>query len=669
MRENISNHAEGCESRDSHLATYTWLDSEGDIPEGPFSEAPVWLLEMAGKTGTATAAPGPMRVPAVIKQGVQHLTLFKFACSQWARGDMDPATVEAACIAMSKRCEPIPPEEDVRKIVRSVCKRYLPGKSAQYNGKDGRRFLEEFPDPSDADVPGDIPGPVLVPDATPQPDAPEAHQASVQQSGGYMHNDTGNANRLVAAYGKDLIWCEERKSFFFWTGSRWKLDKGLIPMKLARRVLLAAHAEAEEIEDDAKRKKFLKFLSLSLNRSGIANMVEVSKLTLRQVGAADFDSGVYLLNFKNGTLELRTGLLREHRREDLISKQIPYAFNAKAECRIFMRFLRRIMGDYDGATPEQRERADRLIAYLQRLFGCACNGIPAKILAMFWGTGDNGKSTLVEIIRWTLGGEEYAGQLQIESLMANAKDAAGSNAINADVAGLQGCRFVTASEPDKGSRFATARIKHLLGLTKIKARFLKENPFSFTPSHKLFIDCNDKPVITNSADAIFNRVKLFPFTVTIPKAEIDPTLLEKLKEELPGIMAWLAIGAAEYLMTGLGEIPEVSAATEEYRSESDSLSTFYESECVLLPRAWVSKTELWSRYQNWAASKKIPFPFKKDIFEDRIIRDGCRETRKNHNAVRAWEGIALQPPASPEGDKGDNGGRVISYESSCEKSS
>jgi|GEM_PF-6013026 len=268
-------------------------------------------------------------------------------------------------------------------------------------------------------------------------------------------------------------------------------------------------------------------------------MVAISEWTLRRIEPNDFDKDPYALNFRNGTLDLRNGTLRPHRREELISKMIPYDYDAAAECPTFHRFLNRIMGHAEGGDLAANLAAARITAYLRCLLGSGATGKAEKIIAMFYGkTGNNGKSTLMGIIRDALGGDEYAGQLQIESLMETPGAYGMSNTINSDLAGLQGCRFVTASEPKKGARFDVGRLKHIVGLEQIKARFLGKDPFTFEPSHKLFVDANDLPIIHDPNDAVWNRIKLVPFTVEIPRHEIDTTLPEKLRGELPGIMAW-----------------------------------------------------------------------------------------------------------------------------------
>jgi len=456
-------------------------------------------------------------------------------------------------------------------------------------------------------------------------------------------HDVGNANRLVLAYGEDIVYCEERASFYVWTGVRWKLDRHILVDRMAEKVMFKMGKDAWDIADGSKRDKVLSWVRSTLKKSGIESMVSVSHRKLRLVGADHFDKGAYLLNFQNGTLELETGTLREHRRDDLISKCIPYDYDATATCPTFHRFLNRIMGYIDGGDRETNLSAANLTAHLRILLGSGLTGKAEKIIGMFHGaTGNNGKSTLLGVIRAALGADEYAGTLQIESLMESPGAYGLSNTINSDLSGLQGCRFVTASEPKKGARFDVARLKHIVGLATIKARRLRENPFTFEPSHKLFIDCNDRPIISDPKDAVWNRIKMIPFNVTIPESEIDAALPEKLRAELPGIMSWLVIGAEEFIQHGLPANPEAEAAKQGYQEASDRLTGFYAEECMLGPKLWVSRTDLWMAYVRWEADNGTKYPMLKPAFEERIERSGCRKTKKVDGSIRAWEGIGLQ---------------------------
>ena len=350
----------------------------------------------------------------------------------------------------------------------------------------------------------------------------------------YHWNDTGNADRLADLYGHELIYCTERNSYYVWTGRQWRFDEFVEAEKRAEKTMLEAFAEAKHITDGEKRKAFLRFVNKSLSRAALASMIHLTKKKVRQASARDFDQDPWILNTENGTVDLRTGSLRPHRPEDLLSKLIPLRYDQHAECPLFMTFLFRIMGSHPDASEGENVRAEQLVQYLQKVFGCAATGKPEKLLFVLYGDGNNGKTTLLEVIRDALGDKEYAGQVQVDSLMIRPKEAISNNAVNTDLADLQGCRFVSSSEVEQGQRLSLSRVKYLTGLGQIKARRLRENMITFQPTYKLFLDCNHRPVITDPNDAIWNRVKCIPFKVQIPDAEIDKHLPTKLRTELGG---------------------------------------------------------------------------------------------------------------------------------------
>jgi putative DNA primase/helicase len=369
-------------------------------------------------------------------------------------------------------------------------------------------------------------------------------------------------------------------------------------------------------------------------------MVHSAKRKIRQLSISEFDQDPCLLNCRNGTVDLRTGDLLRHRREDLITKCIPFDYASEAKCPKFLQFLYRIMGASPDASEMALERANHLFDYLQIAFGCAATGKPEKVLVVLYGQGNNGKTTLLEAIRATLGDQEYAGEIQVESLMAKAKEAA-SNSINADLADLRGRRFVSSSEVEQGQRLSIARVKYITGLGQIRARYLHERFFNFKPTHKLFLDCNHRPVITDPNDAVWNRVKMVPFEVMIPPEEIDTDLPAKLYEERAGILTWIVEGAGRYFREGLQDISETRAANEEYRLESDRLAEFFEDTCQFGPAHWVRVPELWGAYSNWSNSVGESYPLAKRVFEDRLLRLGCEKKHDPSGQNRAWRGIRL----------------------------
>jgi putative DNA primase/helicase len=457
------------------------------------------------------------------------------------------------------------------------------------------------------------------------------------------HTDTGNAERLVACYGSDIRYCVEGKRWLVYDGRRWVYADGQIS-QLAKTTLRRLYHEAAHAQgDDDFKERVMKHARRSESAHGIRAMLERAESEGDiPVHASQLDVNPDLLNCLNGTVDLRSGELYEHRREDLITKLVHLNYNPRADCPQFLRFLYRIMGDGPDASEADYERAGRLVGYLQKCFGYALTGLVSeKAVFCFFGTGDNGKTTLLEIIRFVL--EEYSAQVLIDSLMAHRDNQ--SSATLADLADLRDARFVTTSEIEEGQRLAVAKLKYLTqGMGKIKSCRKYENPITFPANYKLFLDANYKPVIRSADSAVFNRLKSIPFTVTIPKDEQDKGLLDKLKGEAEGILAWLVEGCLRWRHERLGDPPEVAEATAAWQAESDRFQLFIEEKCVLSPDAWVPVAQLWPAYRCWCKANNERFILNKSSFDERLKKIGCVRGNRGIKSTRAWVGIRFRVP-------------------------
>jgi putative DNA primase/helicase len=234
-----------------------------------------------------------------------------------------------------------------------------------------------------------------------------------------------------------------------------------------------------------------------------------------------------------------------------------------------------------------------LVDYLQRVIGYCLTGVTTeRALLILWGNGANGKSTLLELIADMLG--EYATKTPISTLMAKHGDS-----IPNDIARLRGARFVYASEGEEGKRLAEAQIKEMTGGEKLTARFMRAEFFTFDPQFKLLVGTNHRPEIRGTDQGIWDRVKLIPFEARFDGADADPQLREKLRAELPGILAWAVRGCSEWKRSGLKAPSEVADAVRTYRAESDAVGRFLAECCVVNPRAHVSFADLSAAYETW----------------------------------------------------------------------
>jgi len=342
------------------------------------------------------------------------------------------------------------------------------------------------------------------------------------------------------------------------------------------------------------------------------------------VGVDEIDADPWLLVVENGTLDLRTGTLREGRREDMITKMAPVKFDPEAKCPTWERFLMRIMGNNMA-----------LIDFLQKAVGYSLTGdTREQCLMLLYGDGFNGKSTFINAISALLG--EYAAGTPTESLMAKQ----GDSGINNDIARLKGARFVSAIETEDGKRFSESLIKQLTGGDRVVARFLHKEFFEFMPVFKLWLAVNHKPGIRGTDYAIWRRIRMVPFTVQIPETEREGDLGDRLKDELSGILNWALDGLALWLETGLKPPEEVKIATQEYRSEMDTLGKFLEECCILSDKFEVSTKSLYEAYKAWCEASG-EYKITKKMLGIRLSERGIRSYSGGKN-IQMKQGVDLK---------------------------
>jgi putative DNA primase/helicase len=256
-----------------------------------------------------------------------------------------------------------------------------------------------------------------------------------------------------------------------------------------------------------------------------------------------------------------------------------------------------------------------------------------QCLFILFGLGANGKSTFLNVIGSLLG--EYARQTRTETILVKRGDQ-----IPNDVARLAGSRFVSAIETESGRRLAEGLVKQMTGNDRMTARFLHREFFEFEPTFKLWLAVNHKPKIMGTDHAIWRRIRLIPFAVTIPENERDPDLIDKLKEELQGILRWAIEGLNPWLEKGLGLPEVVRAATEEYRTESDLIESFLEECCEVDHNSEISKKALYDGYVDWCkGSGEEKHSATKKEFGARLSEKGFTERRTKRE--RFWRGIRL----------------------------
>jgi putative DNA primase/helicase len=455
-------------------------------------------------------------------------------------------------------------------------------------------------------------------------DFPEADELNSILAGQNFHyTDMGNADRFCHLFGDDFLYVHKWHCFMVWTGKRWERDERGLMGRLAEETVKAIYREAADTDDEAERKTIAKHARSSEAQHKIKAFMELLK-NRRTATPEDFDRDPMLLNCENGTLDLNTCTLRDHNRADRITKIAPVAYKPNAGAPTFDAFLRDIL-------PSEAVRG-----FMQRLAGYSLNGkTNEKALPILHGTGDNGKSTLLNVLMEMCG--EYGLQASNDLLM-------GRSSHPTEVADLHGRRLVTNVETEEGRRLKESLVKQLTGGDRISARRMREDPWNFWPTHTLFMATNHKPEIRGTDNAIWNRIKLIPFDVSIPKDRQDRELPEKLAKELPGILAWAVQGHTGWLRDGLQEPEEVKAATDSYRSDMDVLARFIDEECETGSGLKVRSSLLYNRYKLWCEESGEQIMRSQD-FSNSLQDRGF--SRVKSGGDRVFKGISVDSNPEP----------------------
>jgi putative DNA primase/helicase len=446
-------------------------------------------------------------------------------------------------------------------------------------------------------------------------------RGTTQPAGGYNLTDLGNARRLVHRHGRNLRYCWLWRKWLVWDGKRWVKDDTGEVYRLAKETVSSIYQEAAAAPNDEARKELGKHATRSEAGARIKEMVDLARSDV-PVMPDELDASPDLLNTESGTIDLRTGELREHRREDLITKIAPTTYRPDAAAPTWEAFLKRVLPGED------------LRAFVQRAVGYSATGDTSEqCMFINHGGGANGKSTFQEAIAAALG--DYAMRAPTEMLLAKRSDG-----VPNDVARLKGARFVSASETEEGRRLAESRIKDLTGQDTITARFMKAEWFDFAPTHKLWLSTNHKPEIRGTDAAIWRRIRLVPWAVTIPPAEQDKKLPIALRHELAGILAWVVRGCLQWRREGLQAPDEVRKATGEYRAEMDVLAGFLVECCELDTGHWEYAKDLYECYKRWCDENgERPEPQRK--FGGRLGERGFQRDRGGSRGAGIWRGVRL----------------------------
>lgn len=438
--------------------------------------------------------------------------------------------------------------------------------------------------------------------------------------------DVGNGARFVVHCADRVRYVHEWKAWVLWDGVRWRRDITEEVWEAAKQSVRGIYREAHTATDPNRRAALAKWAVSSESVARIDAMLRVARADRHvAISASDLDTHPHLLTVTNGVLDLESGRLLAARQEWLLTKQIPVAFDAKARCPKFLKFITDVMsGDRD------------LVRYIQRVFGYLLTGdTREQCFFVWWGAGENGKSTFMNVLVALLG-EDFARRTRMETWIAQQRGAGGASE---DIARLHGARMVSAVESEEEHRLAESLVKELTGQDRVSARFLYKESFEYVPQFKLIIVCNHKPLMRGDDAAMWRRVRLIPFERRFTPREQNKKLFDELRQELPGILNWALAGCLDWRAKGLVEPKVVTAATAEYRTSSDTLLSFFDDCCERDAKASVAFALLYRAYTEWSRRNgHRPMSATK---MGRQLKDRGFTASKGGGTGRAYSGLRL----------------------------
>jgi P4 family phage/plasmid primase-like protien len=360
--------------------------------------------------------------------------------------------------------------------------------------------------------------------------------------------DVGNAHLLVAEHAHHIHYVPERGRWLSWSGHHWIWDDAGTVIEYAKQTILALDTVDENVWKHQKR---------SLSRRAIEAMVALARTDPGIcVHFTDLDAQPYALCTPGGVVDLRTGKTNPARPEDLHTRTTRIASDPDCPTPLWDRFLKQTFGG-----------DAELIGFVQRLAGYSASGIVSRhVLPFLHGPGGNGKSVFLDVLRMLLG--DYAGAAPAKFLMA------GQQQHETEVARLAGLRLVICSEVNQDDRFDEAKTKLLTGGDALTARFMRQDHFTFEPTHHLWLMGNHQPKVSGGGESFWRRLRMVPFTYTVPpESKIEGLAQILIDQEGPGILNWVVNGAV-LSQSGLEEPEIVMSATRTYASEEDALARF-----------------------------------------------------------------------------------------------
>jgi putative DNA primase/helicase len=464
-------------------------------------------------------------------------------------------------------------------------------------------------------------------------------------------SDAGNAARFARHHRGRLLYCDGT-GWLHYDGIRWR-SIGVEITRFAKGTVSTIYQEAARHSDEEKREAIGRWALKSESEKYIRAMVSLAQCEL-QVRADKLDQNPWLLNCENGTLDLRTGDLREHDSADLITKLAPVCYDPDSRSPLWDSVIRR-------ALPDEQVRT-----YFQKLTGYTLTGCTREdIFALIHGPTRSSKGTVQDAIATMLGDYAITAELDV---LAQRNRAGGPRP---ELTRFRGARMVSIFETSNRMALSASLVKTLAGSDPITARGLYKEPITFKPEAKIWVATNYLPKVPADDDALWERIREIPFNVTIPEHERDSTVRSRLREPEHGaaILAWAVEGCLLWQSERLAQPDAVREAGRAYREQMDLLGRFIEECCILGPQLWTPTATLREEYVKWCREQGET-PESGDALKNKLREVGCEPLKNSRRGGRGWKGIDIRsgdyedfsniriqgrPLTGDAGDGGDGG--------------
>jgi len=554
----------------------------------------------------------PMERPSGVEEGSRDDTLFRWACSLFARG-YTRDEVLADCLECNRTFHPPLDETTVLTKVESAAK-----------------YETKLVDPLTQNR--------LATEPTSQP---TTHPAGTRRSD--YKADLGNARRLVKKFGSKIRYLSDAKVWMWWDESKWIIDGDGMMMRLAKYTMELMLQEAIKITESDERKRQAGHAFKSMQKPRLEAMISLASTESEVVFRANqLDADPWLVGVRNGVIELKTMAFRPAKRGDFITKQLGVAYDPSATCPHWLEFLGLIFA-------KDRE----VIAYVQRAVGYTLTGsVAEEIMFIPWGRGLNGKTVFCSMLYDLMGDYAIVGDVDV---IVERKNPGGPTP---ELMRLKGSRLVSINETQENEKLSERRVKYITSNEMISARNLYEGIVDFMPTHKTWLRTNHKPIIAGTDIAIWRRVGLIPFLVNILETlahegkKIDTHFREHhLVPELPGLLNWALEGVRMYVQEGLSPPKTVQAAVAEYRKAMDVVAQWIDDHCEIDPQGFVYTADAYANYAAWAQTE-AKYQVSKNRF-GRVMHErfgGGENDRENGRRVyRGFKIKELKPETVLEG--------------------